>query len=79
MDHAPGCEGMQSENLLDIRKMYRNLTHAQNNIVQSTDVATSCLCNYLFKLAYPYGVVSGTEDDFVVADTAHETHELDRP
>jgi hypothetical protein len=67
---------MQSENLLDIRKMYRNLAHAQNNIVQSTDVATSCLCNYLFKLSYPYGVVSGTEDDFVVADTAHELMSL---
>ena len=43
-----------------------------NNIVQSTDVATACLCNNLFKLSYPYGVIDGKDDDFVVADTTHE-------
>jgi hypothetical protein len=67
---------MNVEKLDDIRKMYANLSHAQNNIVQSTDVATACLCNYLFKLSYPYGIVSGKEDDFVVADTVHEIMSL---
>jgi hypothetical protein len=45
----------QIEKLTDIRKLYKNLIHAQNNIVQSTDLATACLCNNLFKLSYPYG------------------------
>ncbi|MFZ0510352.1 MAG: hypothetical protein WAM14_01990 [Candidatus Nitrosopolaris sp.] len=63
---------MQQHKLMDIRKMYRTLLHAQNNIVQSTDIATACVCDYLFKLSYPYGVISGKEDDFVVADTVHE-------
>jgi hypothetical protein len=56
--------------------MYRTLLHAQNNIVQSTDIATACVCDYLFKLSYPYGVISGKEDDFVVADTTHEIMSL---
>jgi hypothetical protein len=69
----------QTEKLLDIRKLYKNLIHAQNNIVQSTDVATACLCNNLFKLSYPYGVINGKDDDFVVADTTHEIMSLIAP
>jgi hypothetical protein len=69
----------ETEKLTDIRKLYKNLIHAQNNIVQSTDIATACLCNNLFKLSYPYGVISGKEDDFVVADTAHEIMSLIAP
>jgi hypothetical protein len=71
--------GQQSEKLMDIRKLYKNLNHAQNNIVQSTDVATASLCNYLFKLSYPYGIISGKDDDFVVADTTHEIMSLIAP
>src|SRR5215217_7710136 len=71
--------GQQTEKLMDIRKLYKNLIHAQNNIVQSTDVATACLCNNLFKLSYPYGVISGKDDDFVVADTTHELMSLFAP
>lgn len=67
---------MQQFKLMDIRKMYRTMLHAQNNIVQSTDIATACVCDYLFKLSYPYGVLSGKEDDFVVADTVHEIMSL---
>jgi hypothetical protein len=65
--------------LTDIRKLYKNLIHAQNNIVQSTDLATACLCNNLFKLSYPYGVINGKDDDFVVADTTHEIMSLIAP
>jgi hypothetical protein len=71
--------GQQTEKLMDIRKLYRNLVHPQNNIVQSIDIATACLCNNLFKLSYPYGVVSGKDDDFVVADTTHEIMSLIAP
>jgi hypothetical protein len=69
----------QIEKLLDIRKLYKNLIHAQNNIVQSTDIATACLCNNLFKLSHPYGVINGKDDDFVVADTTHEIMGLIAP
>jgi hypothetical protein len=71
--------GQQTEKLTDIRKLYKNLIHSQNNIVQSTDVATACLCNNLFKLSYPYGVINGKDDDFVVADTTHEIMSLIAP
>ena len=71
--------GQQLEKLMDIRKLYKNLVHAQNNIIQSTEVATACLCNNLFKLSYPYGVISGKDDDFVVADTTHEIMSLIAP
>lgn len=67
---------MQVHKLMDIRRMYKTLLHSQNNIVQSTDLATACVCENLFKLSYPYGVVSGKEDDFVVADTVHEIMSL---
>ena len=69
----------QIEELTDSRKLYKNLIHAQNNIVQSTDLATACLCNNLFKLSYPYGVINGKDDDFVVADTTHEIMSLIAP
>src|SRR5919106_4020444 len=69
----------QTEKLMDIRKLHKNLTQAQNNIIQSTDIATACLCNNLFKLSYPYGVLSGKDDDFVVADTTHEIMSLIAP
>jgi hypothetical protein len=59
--------GQRTENLIDIRKLYKSLAHAQNNIVQSTDIATACLCNNLFKLSYPYGVKRGKDDDIIVA------------
>jgi len=65
----------QQHKLMDIRRMYKTLLHAQNNIVQSTDIATACVCDYLFKLSYPYGVINGKED-FVVADTTHEIMSL---
>jgi hypothetical protein len=71
--------GQQTEKLMDNRKLYKNLTQAQNNIIQSTDIATACLCNNLFKLSYPYGVISGKDDDFVVADTTHEIMSLIAP
>lgn len=67
---------MQVHKLMDIRRMYKTLLHSQNNIVQSTDLATACVCENLFKLSYPYGVVSGKEDDFIVADTVHEIMSL---
>ena len=36
-------------------------------------------CNNLFKLPYPYGVINGKDDDFVVADTTHEIMSLIAP
>ena len=40
---------MQSNNLLNPRNLYKSLAHTQTQLVQSTEISTSCLCPYLFK------------------------------
>jgi hypothetical protein len=72
--------GNSSLGLMDVRHAYKTLSHSRNNIVQSTDIATACLCNYLFRLSYPFGVKSSNDDDdYVVADTTHDIMSLIAP
>jgi hypothetical protein len=70
--------GGSNLDLMGIRHAYKTLSHSRNNIVQSTDIATACLCNYLFRLSYPFGVTS-SNDDYVVAGTTHEIMSLIAP
>ena len=65
-------------NTKDVRDLYRKLTYHQTQIVQSKEIATACICHYLFKLSYPYGVVRG-HDDYYVADTTHDIMSLITP
>jgi len=54
--------------------MARTKTH----LVQSKEIATTCVCPYLFKMAYPFGVVGG-ERDYLVANTVHDIISLASP
>jgi hypothetical protein len=66
---------MQSNNLLNPRNLYKSLTHTQTQLVQSTEISTSCLCPYLFKLSYPFGAFRA-QQDYIVADTVHDIMSL---
>jgi hypothetical protein len=54
--------------------MARTKTH----LVQSKEIATTCVCPYLFKMSYPFGVVGG-ERDYLVANTVHDVISLAAP
>ncbi len=51
--------------------MYKSLSHTQTQLVQTTEISSACLCPYLFKLSYPFGV-SRAQQDYIVADTVHD-------
>lgn len=54
--------------------MARTKTH----LVQSKEIATTCVCPYLFKMSYPFGVVGG-ERDYLIANTVHDIMSLVTP
>ena len=43
--------------ILDVRKTYNYLRKAQTHLVQSSEIATACVCQNLFKIDYPYGAI----------------------
>lgn len=53
------------------RTLYKSLSHTQTQLVQSTEISAACMCPYLFKLSYPFGV-SRVQQDYIVADTVHD-------
>lgn len=61
-----------------VRDLYKTMSYVQTHLVQSTEIATTCLCPYLFKLSYPFGVVRA-QRDYVVADTVHDIMSLALP
>jgi len=64
---------------LIVRDLYKTISHAQKtHLVQSKEIATSCVCPYLFKMSYPFGVVGG-ERDYVIANTVHDAISLASP
>jgi hypothetical protein len=66
---------MQTNNPLNPRNLYKSLTHTQTQLVQSTEISTSCLCPYLFKLSYPFGAFRA-QQDYIIADTVHDIMSL---
>lgn len=54
-----------------MRDVYRGLQKAQTHLVQSTEIATASVCQHLFKLSYPFGVIRG-ERDYLVANAVHD-------
>lgn len=59
----------------DVRSIYRALRNVHTHVVQSSEIATSCICQNLFKLSYPYGVVKA-DKDYLVANTVHDIMSL---
>jgi hypothetical protein len=60
---------------LIVRDLYKTMTHTKTHLVQSKEIATTCVCPYLFKMSYPFGVVGG-ERDYLVANTVHDVISL---
>ena len=54
-----------------MRDLYRGLQKAQTHLVQSTEIATASVCQHLFKLSYPFGVIRG-ERDYLIANAVHD-------
>ena len=43
--------------------------------VQSSEIATACVCQNLFKLDYPYGAIR-SDKDYLIANTVHDIMSL---
>jgi len=63
---------------LVVRDLYKTMAHTKTHLVQSKEIATTCVCPYLFKMSYPFGVVGG-ERDYLVANTVHDVISLASP
>jgi hypothetical protein len=61
--------------VIEVRKIYKNLRRSPTHIVQSSEVGTACVCQNLFKLSYPYGVIRGNKD-YLIANTVHDIMSL---
>lgn len=62
---------LANANKLYIRELYKKMSSEPTHVVQSTEIATACVCPFLFKLSYPFGVVGG-ERDYLIANTVHD-------
>jgi hypothetical protein len=69
---------MSSSNGLVVRDLYKTMSRTKTHLVQSKEIATTCVCPYLFKMSYPFGVVGG-ERDYLVANTVHDVISLAAP
>jgi hypothetical protein len=47
---------------LVVRDLYKTMAHTKTHLVQSKEIAITCVCPYLFKMSYPFGVVGGERD-----------------
>jgi hypothetical protein len=62
------------------------MTRTKIHLVQSKEIATTCVCvcvcvcvcPYLFKMSYPFGVACG-ERDYLIANTVHDIISLASP
>jgi hypothetical protein len=67
-----------NNNSLIVRDLYKSISHTKAHLIQSKEIATACICPYLFKMSYPFGVVGG-ERDYLVANTVHDIMSLAMP
>ena len=58
-------------NNITVRGLYKTITKTKTHLVQSREIATTCVCPYLFKMSYPFGVSEG-ERDYLAANTVHD-------
>ncbi|MGC2574893.1 MAG: hypothetical protein WA364_25555 [Candidatus Nitrosopolaris sp.] len=63
---------------LNKRWFLLSLARTKTHLVQSKAIAITCVCPYLFKMNYPFGVVDG-ERDYLVANTVHDVISLAAP
>ena len=63
---------------VSVRDLYKTISKTKTHLVQSKEIATTCVCPYLFKMSYPFGVVGG-ERDYLIANTVHDIISLSSP
>jgi hypothetical protein len=61
--------------ILDVRRTYEYLRKSNTHLVQSSEIATACVCQNLFKLDYPYGAIT-SDKDYLIANTVHDIMSL---
>ncbi|MGN6351057.1 MAG: hypothetical protein ACTHL3_06290 [Candidatus Nitrosocosmicus sp.] len=66
---------VDNNNQFNPRTLFKSLSHTQTQLVQSTEISSACMCPYLFKLSYPFGV-SRAQQDYIVADSVHDIFSL---
>jgi len=64
-----------NSDIIDVRRTYDYLRKAQTHLVQSSEIATACVCQNLFKLDYPFGATR-SDKDYLVANTVHDIMSL---
>ena len=69
---------MLTNSVPTVRELYRTLSHIQTHLVQSTEIATTCLCPNLFTLSNLFGVTRG-EREYDIANTIHDIMSLALP
>ena len=70
--------GPSSSGNLSARDLYKAVSKIQTHLVQSTEIAKTCLCQHLFKLDYPFGVAKA-QRDYTVVNTVHSILSLSFP
>jgi hypothetical protein len=61
-----------------VRGLYKTIAKTKTHLVQSREIATTCVCPYLFKMSYPFGVSEG-ERDYLAANTVHDIMSIALP
>lgn len=64
-----------NSDIIEVRKTYDYLRKCQTHLVQSSEIATACVCQNLFKLDYPFGATR-SDKDYLVANTVHDIMSL---
>lgn len=64
-----------NKDVLDVRRTYEYLSKSNTHLVQSSDIATVCVCQNLFKLDYPYEAIT-SDRDYLIANTVHDIMSL---
>ena len=64
-----------NSDVVDVRNTYDFLRKSQTHLVQSSEIATACVCQNLFKLDYPFGAIR-SDKDYLVANTVHDIMSL---
>lgn len=65
-------------NNITVRGLYKTIAKTKTHLVQSREIATTCVCPYLFKMSYPFGVSEG-ERDYLAANTVHDVMSIALP
>jgi hypothetical protein len=65
-------------NNITVRSLYKTIANTKTHLVQSREIATTCVCPYLFKMSYPFGVSEG-ERDYLAANTVHDIMSIALP